>query len=326
MNFANSEKVRMKAKWNRQFRAEDMLPSGYQLKSRSLNFLDASRDLSIEYFQDKNVVWHLHSNHALSSQVACLNFLMPLAIRPHLLANCIASALGEPIEEMLPVESTEDGTPLFVGFEWPGLKDYLGESSGKDPRRGANATNADAIVRFKAGGKIETVLIEWKYTESYGATQQSWSDRNHVRRGRYEDRAFAPDGPIRGDCGLEIEDFFHEPVYQMLRQQMLAWQMEKAQENDASRVRVLHISPTENLALHRMTAPALPVGDIFKVFQSLLIDPESFCNVSTTKMFAPLLTKSEADGATQDWINQLVQRYPFAFPDLSESTEKLPPR
>tara|TARA_R100001369_G_scaffold85859_1_gene119871 strand:- start:680 stop:1660 length:981 start_codon:yes stop_codon:yes gene_type:complete len=321
MNFAKSEKARMKANWNRQLDAEDMLPSGYQLKSRSLNLLDASRDLSIEYFQDKNVVWHLHSNHALSSQVACLNFLMPLAVRSDLLANCMASALGEPIEEMLPVESTEDGTPLFVGFEWPGLKDYLGESGGKVPRRGANATNADAIVRFKRGGKIETVLIEWKYIESYGATPKSWSDRNHVRLGRYKDHVFAPNGPIRSDCSLEVEDFFHEPVYQMLRQQMLAWQMERAQESDASRVRVLHISPSENLALHRMTAPALPSGDIFEVFQSLLIDPESFCNVSTARMFAPLLTDSGADGATKDWTDQLVQRYPFAFPDLPRNTE-----
>jgi len=32
---------------------------------------------------------------------------------------------------------------------------------------------------------------------------------------------FAPNGPIRDDLNLKLEDFFWEPFYQLLRQQML---------------------------------------------------------------------------------------------------------
>jgi len=51
----------------------------------------------------------------------------------------------------------------------------------------------------------------------------------------------------------KLEDFFWEPFYQLLRQQMLAWQMEKA---TGERTRVLHISPRANVALRRITSKA----------------------------------------------------------------------
>ena len=70
---------------------------------------------------------------------------------------------------MLPVEDGPDGEPWHVGLEWVDEHDYLSEwPAGKPPTRGANGTSADAIVRFRHEGRIETVLIEWKYTEAYG--------------------------------------------------------------------------------------------------------------------------------------------------------------
>src|SRR5262245_32505862 len=45
---------------------------------RTLNLAPGIRDAAIAYFGDQ-IAWHTHANHALSSQVCCLNFLMPLA-------------------------------------------------------------------------------------------------------------------------------------------------------------------------------------------------------------------------------------------------------
>jgi hypothetical protein len=50
---------------------------------------------------------------------------------------------------------------------------------------------------------------------------------------RYQDKTFEPDGPIRSDLGLKVEDFFWEPFYQLVRQQMLAWRMQQARESGA---------------------------------------------------------------------------------------------
>ena len=157
---------------------------------------------------------------------------------------------------MLAVESGPDGQPWFVGFEWIGRADYLNEAGRSGARtRGANATSADAVVRFENEGRIESVLIEWKYTESYGAPIPPGG--NEVRLSRYRDLVFEPSGPIRADLSLAIGDFFWEPLYQLLRQQMLAFQMQSAHEDGAECVRVLHISPSANDASHTVTAPAL---------------------------------------------------------------------
>lgn len=68
------------------------------------------------------------------------------------------------------VEKGPDGEPWFVGFEWIGRTDYLNEwLRTVSPKRGANVISADAVLRFRQAGRVETLLVEWQYTESYGA-------------------------------------------------------------------------------------------------------------------------------------------------------------
>ena len=164
-------------------------------------------------------------------------------------------------------------------------------------------------MRFEHEGRIETVLIERKYTESYGAPIPS--NGNEVRIDRYQDLVFAPFGPIRADRGLAIADFFWEPFYQLLRQQMLAFQMQAAHEDGADRVRVLHIAPSENIALHKVTAPALRGfgNDAFGVFRMLLERPDDFISCSTKAVFGMALSK--VDGEARSWADYLLGRYSF---------------
>jgi hypothetical protein len=298
--------------------------AGYRLLPQhwALNLAPSIRDDAITYFAAQGITWHQHANHALSSQVSCLNFLMPLASRPKLLASVIGEALGLSSLTMLEVESGPGSRPWFIGFEWIGHQNYLNEAGKSGVRtRGANCTSADAVVRFEHEGRIETVLIEWKYTESYGAPIPPAG--NPVRLGRYKDLVFAPDGPIRADRGLAISDFFWEPFYQLLRQQMLAFQMQAAHEDSTERVRVLHISPSANRALHTVTAPALRRygDDAFEVFHEFLVRPDDFVSRSTEVVFGPAL--SEVGGEARPWADYLLDRYTFLDTPENKAAHKI---
>ncbi|RYG86810.1 MAG: hypothetical protein EON59_09090 [Alphaproteobacteria bacterium] len=272
-----------------------------------LNLAPAIRDDAARYFAEKGITWHRHANHGLSSQVCCLNFLMPLAHDPAALARVVGQALDIAPPKMLPMEQDEASRDWYVAFEWIGERDYLNEAGKNGTRtRGANATSADAAVRFRSNGRIEIALIEWKFTESYGAPIPSAG--NPTRVARYRDIVFAPAGPIRNNLGLTVEDFFWDPFYQMLRQQMLAVQMQRAGELGAERVRLLHISPAGNAKLHKVTAPALRKfgTDAFAVFASLLTEPKDFVSRSIEAVFAPQL-----DNGPAEWATYLRDRYPL---------------
>lgn len=267
------------------------------------------RDVADRYFSDNSIAWHLHAAHGLSSQICCLNFLMPLATRPDLLAKLVRTVVGGELPEMLEVEKGPAGEPWFVGFEWIGRDDYLNEWPRAGlPKRGANVTSADAVLRFRQAGRIETLLVEWKYTESYGKPPEPRSEKERTRR--YQDLAFGPPGPLRGDAGLELTDLFWEPFYQLVRQQMLASRMQASGEDGTERVRVLHIAPAGNRRLSRVTSPALrPLGEnAFKVYRSLLERPDDFISRSTESLFSPLIADAPKGDA---WADYLRHRYTF---------------
>ena len=248
-------------------------------------------------FSAKPVIqWHQHANHGLSSQVCCVNFLLPFAERPELLRRWVEHVTGDKAAEMLPVERDRAGRDWFVTFEWIGDVDHLNESrDGAVRKRGANATAADAAVMYRdRDGRTQLLLIEWKYTERYG--QPLAPDGNATRRERYQHIFRQSNGPIRADADVTLDDFFWEPFYQMLRQQMLAWHTQRA-DNGIDRARVLHLSPTGNRALHKVTSPALRRfgDDAFDVFRSLLADPADFIDMSIEQAFAPLASWPEAD-------------------------------
>ncbi len=292
--------------------------SAYRLapNHREFNLAPSIREAAPAYFAENQITWHIHASHGLSSQVCCLNFFMPLAKRPEALSRVIASALRIEPPEMQEVERGPDGEPWFVGFEWIGERDYLNEGGASSSRtRGANATSSDAIVRFRHEGRVETLLIEWKYTETYGAPipnkvrEGATRTPNEVRADRYRQLIFEPNGPIRSDLNLKLEDYFWEPFYQLLRQQMLAFQMEKAREADAERVRVLHISPAGNWRLHAVTAkPLRRFGtDAFAVFAETLVDPGVFICRTIEQVFGPVMAEMPDD----PWAVYLAGRYTF---------------
>lgn len=287
---------------------------------RLSNLNPGIRDLADRYFSDKSIAWHRHAAHGLSSQACCLNFLMPLAGNPCRLSQMVGNALGIEPPVMLEVETGPGSKPWHVGFEWVGRDDHLREGRPGIPlQRGANSTSADAFVRFRAKGRTEGLLIEWKYTESYG---QPLADRSRIRSGqtkpsgghatrraRYERLMFADNGPLKPDAELSLDDFFYEPFYQLLRQQMLAHQMEDKGEADI--VRVLHISPKGNRKLHAVTSPRFAergATDAFDLFRSLLAKPDRFIARSTEDVFRDIL---DAAPIADPWACYIKERYAF---------------
>tara|TARA_R110000787_G_scaffold49111_5_gene117922 strand:- start:33778 stop:34773 length:996 start_codon:yes stop_codon:yes gene_type:complete len=325
VSFRHAQEV-SQTEFFKRFDAGDLLEgSSYRLapEARFLNLNPVYSEEIRKHFagnpgQDaSSIVWHQHANHALSSQVCCVNFLAPLMRQPEVLSKVLGDALGIKPPVMQPVGTDDQGRPVFVDFEWTGESDYLGEwPKGKRASRGANATSADAVVRYSDSHGICTVLVEWKYTETYGSPIPDNSDPergNQTRIRRYADKFLAPEGPIKNDLGLSIEDFFWEPFYQLVRQQMLAWRMQDSGESGVDRVIVLHISPRGNKALHKVTAPSMRAygNDVFEVFSELLVKPDDFCSTTIEAAFLPTLTSVEADGPAADWASYLLERYTF---------------
>ncbi|RPI07635.1 MAG: hypothetical protein EHM71_10125 [Zetaproteobacteria bacterium] len=134
------------------------------------NLFPEIRQAALAYFKAHGIQWHdghdgKPSNHLCDSQVCCVNLLFPFAHRPDALA-AVLRPLFPALRAMLPIEGGQ-----YVTFEWIGKENYLKERTGaKGTRtRGANCTSADAAVVFeRTDGTRQTLLIEWKHTESYG--------------------------------------------------------------------------------------------------------------------------------------------------------------
>jgi hypothetical protein len=258
------------------------------------NLFSEIRTSALTCFDQQEIKWHdgldgNPSNHLCDSQVCCVNFLFPFVHRPSALAQLLRPIFPS-ISQMLPLEIPGH----FVSFEWIGLKNYLGE---KVPRhgkrtRGANFTSADAAVMFdREDGKRQIALIEWKYTESYGGrplkVAPSGTDRTQIYRPLYERDDCVLDKSLLSDFG----DLFYEPFYQLMRQQFLAHEMERAQELGAAVVSVLHISPVHNSDFGNVTSPALrSLGmSVIDVWKRLTRNPDRFASVSTEGLFGQLL-------------------------------------
>jgi hypothetical protein len=278
---------------------------------------DIARDLFSHSNPDHEIQWHTYAGHGCSSQACCVNFLLPLADRPVLLSRWVDHVLGLEGAEVLPIES-RSGKDWHIAFEWFPETDYLNEANKRGVRpRGSNSTSVDAALQFDYRGERRLLLIEWKYIEKYGSTRNAKEIAGDPTRDRrYSIIWKRPHGPIRADAPMTLQEFYLNPWYQLLRQQMLAYHAETDPFSGYDRATVLHISPDGNDALKRVNGVAfqgLAGSTLFEVFGNLL-DPrlaDRFRSVTTEAAFAPL-----ADWPGTDWVPWLRDRYPnlFAMP------------
>ncbi len=107
----------------------------------------------------------------------------------------------------------------------------------------------------------------------------------------------------------DFDALFFEPFYQMLRQQLLAHEMERAHELGAGMVSLLHIAPEANRDCRRVTSPQLAaLGDTpTSVWNSLIRPGDRFLSVSTETLFGTLSANHMPK--MQEWLTYVQQRY-----------------
>ncbi len=258
-----------------------------------LNLLPEVREQVLDLFATEAIPWHAGigggpSNHLLSSQVQCANALGQMIRDRHRLDRAFGDLLD--IDEVLEIEPGR-----FLTFEYIGPTDFFGEAPAGVRRRGTHCTSVDAAFLHRSRtGVRELVLVEWKYTESYGLRRPDPA-KDAVRRGRYESAWAAPDSPVRSDL-LPFELILDEPFYQLVRQQLLAHEPEKAHASGADRVRVLHALPAANHAyqasLVRPEHRALG-ATVSDVWQQLLLRPDRFVPVDSAMFLDEDVTSAE---------------------------------
>lgn len=237
---------------------------------------------ALDLFKTLGIPWHAGvdggpSNHLLDSQVQCVNALAPYVHDP----AAVAAIFGQTLD-IAEVVEIEDGR--YLTFEWIGEADYLGEREGLTRTRGSRTTSADAAIRYRTpSGVIEVALIEWKYTEDYAGKELSGGVEGlELRMQRYRPLWDDPACPIEASR-VAYGDLFREPLYQLLRLQLLANQMEQSHELKAERVRLVIAASSRNRAL---------AGD-FRRWPRLLRYPDRFQVYDTDQLFTSSATTDE---------------------------------
>jgi hypothetical protein len=234
--------------------------------------------------------------------------LFPFADKPDALADALRPYFPD-IERMLPVE---DGR--YIAFEWIGKTNYLNEEPqiGESRKRGAGSTSIDAMMMYenKSHEKV-MLLIEIKYSESYGVSYKRFRSDGTDRFGNYEDFFYTDNSPINLDIAPHLEDFLYEPFYQLLRHTLLASQIKQVEAQRINRVQVVHMVVSGNRDLLAVTSPKFrSLGNTtYEVWQKLIKKPDDFTLIPAETFFKGI--EPEKHRALEPWALYMKERYFF---------------
>ncbi len=275
---------------------------------------------ALRFFGDRKIKWWRSTRsgdekgidgptrNLASSQIACVNFLLPLTDIPGALAACLRT-LDSDVEAVVPIE--QDGLNSLVEFEWLGVGCTLEKSA---YTRGANATSADAfLVAQCKGGHRRAYLIEWKYVEAYETGQSKGEGRSgQTRRSRYEHLYLSDDSSFTG--AVPLEELLYEPIYQIMRLRLLADRMIKKHELNVTQAKVVVVCPEQNREYRdQITSPKLADRipnhtTLESAVKFLLKDPDGFTMTSPEK-FGAGINKTITCPAITDWFYYHIERY-----------------
>ena len=243
-----------------------------------------------------------------SSQVSCVNFLLPLAgVRGALVA--LLRAIDPRVAEVLPLRYAGLSSP--VEFEWTGFRTTL---EGRPPTRGALVTSADALIvaRKQRGGRC-AYLFEWKCVEAYPVGK--WlghGSSGRTRLGRYSSPYATEGSSFTGAFPLGY--LLYEPLYQLTRLRLLADKMVREAEFGISEAKVVAACPRENAA-YRETITSPPLRErlrqaktIEDAFRAVLREPAGFTMTSQEDLIGAL-RRSDAVHALTEWFTYHHERY-----------------
>lgn len=267
------------------------LPFCLPTEHAHLSLLPEVRHGALALFDELQIPWHAGtprgpSNHLLSSQVQCVNALGQMVGDPERVQRAF-----NPVLDTAEVLEVEPGR--FLTFEYIGPHDYFGENARGLRRRGAHATSVDAAFLHRtSAGTTELVLVEWKYTESY-RPRGPQPRQDAERRRRYGAAWLDPDGPFADPVDLDV--VLQEPLYQLVRQQLLAHTLEQDHVLGADVVRVVHVLPPHNEAYQESLHGAQRElgATVSEAWQSLLRRPDRFTPLDPVLFADPQIKSAE---------------------------------
>ena len=237
-----------------------------------------------------------------------LLLLFPFIDNPEALADALRPHFPD-IKCMIPMEDNR-----YIAFEWIGKTNYLREEAkiGDSRKRGAGNTSIDAMMVYETPtGEKVMLLIEIKYSESYGASYKRFRSDGSDRIESYEDFFYDLSSPINRSVAPNLEDFLYEPFYQLLRHTLLASQIRQAEPESVSRVQVVHLVVSKNRDLLSVTSPAFrPLGETtYEVWRKLLAEPEGFTLIPAETFFKNI--ESDKPHELEPWVLYMKDRYSF---------------
>ena len=281
---------------------------------------------ALDFFRDRRIKWWTSARsgdrpigagyegptrNLASSQVACVNFLLPLAVVPDALTGFLR-AIDEDVLGVVTITDRE-GKTSPVEFEWVGWSEPL---EGGAITRGANQTSVDALVIGRTAAGNRAYLFEWKYCEEYRHPEdKGLGSPGQTRRRRYQDLFDRRDSPFNNVA--PFDEFLFEPFYQIMRLHLLADRMLRehvAPDPPICDTRVVVVCPQANHE-YREVVRTTPLGQRFPtlktvedVVRATLKAPRSFSVVAPEVLFEALRGGNPSPSLTA-WTEYHRQRY-----------------
>ena len=249
---------------------------------------------ALQYFADRSIKWwqagvsgdasdgKRPTRNMASSQIACVNFLLPLVDIPGAL-TAVLQAIDDDVTGVVDIE--HEGTSSPVELEWIGLDHALEGPSVKS--RGANSTSVDAFMVAETPGGRRAYLMEWKYVEEYRTEDKGAGRSGETRRRRYGH--LYEESPSFNDK-VPFDAWLFEPFYQILRLRLLADRMVRNRELGVSEAKVVVVVPEGNRAYReRVTSPpfamAFPGRSVSGIVAETLVDRDrEYASVSQSNL------------------------------------------
>ncbi len=279
---------------------------------------------AIDYFDANEITWHKGGvekivGNTLSSQIACLNHLFAIredeeAVRA--MINGIYDIKFESVEKIT-YDKCHKG---YIAFEVIDENNKLKE---RGHRRGSYCTSIDALVCAVDKDQNKwLIMIEWKYTETYGNKDYSTDDgkgpKDENKTGKARMKLY--DHLIKDSDYLERPKddkyqgsiYYQEPFYQLMRQTLWAEQVikhglssedENAEPMEAVEYLHIHVIPKDNDEFRRG-------GETEQIWTSMLTEEgkKRYKTIDPEELLAPIADEKKFPKYTS-LINYLRTRY-----------------
>lgn len=273
---------------------------------------------ALAFFGDRNIRWwrstrsgddarDTPTRNLASSQVACVNFLLPLTAVKGALESLL-KAFDPEVERTLPL--THRGFDSTVEFEWIGKEECLEGGKGT---RGSKTTSADALIVADTRRGRCAYLFEWKCCEEYRDAEYRGAGKSgDTRRRRYASPYASPDSAFSGN--VPMDDLLFDPFYQLMRFHLLGDRMVREREFGSTEYRVVVVCPDENTAFRQgitsgpLAARFPEARTVLDAMRAVLRKPDAFCMTSQATLLAAI--RAAPDGASlREWDEYHRERY-----------------